>query len=409
MTKTKNIIALSIMLSVLATTLILPILAPLMRELGLSVVQAGMMLSIGSVAMVIAAPLWGHASERWGRKTVIVCGFGGIFAGYVLYTLAVMAGLSGSLSVFSIFAGLTASRALVGVFLSAVPTGAQALMADLTTAADRSGGMAIIGAATGLGLIAGPAVSGLLVPYGITWPLLGACALCFTGFLAAATLLKDAPIKAAEQTQRQRLFSTALFPWFTSGVLLWVAIATTQISAGFYFQEKLGLDTQSAVKMLSIALTLVGAAMFAVQLLQVRVLSLSPRFLVLGGAFLWVAGLSVLLLTNDAMSYYAAYTLLGIGAGSLMPGVMAGASLASGDHAQGSAAGLVAATQGIGFIIAPAASTILYQWDKAMPFQVLIVLMSLLFLKFLFVRLPEHAANNADAQHKPLATPKTGY
>ena len=74
MNRTKATIAIIIALSIVATTLILPILAPLIRELHLSVVQGGLMLTIGSVAMVVAAPLWGIVSDRYGRKKTIVAG-----------------------------------------------------------------------------------------------------------------------------------------------------------------------------------------------------------------------------------------------------------------------------------------------------------------------------------------------
>ena len=55
-----------------------------------------------------------------------------------------------------------------------------------------------------------------------------------------------------------------------------------------------------------------------------------------------------------------AYTLLGLGAGFLLPGIMAGASLAVGHDDQGVAAGLVSASQGIGFIIGPAAIQVMH-------------------------------------------------
>lgn len=340
---------------------------------------------------MVAAPLWGAASERHGRKTIIVAGFLGISAGLVLFTLAVRAGLAGQLSATAVFVALTASRALMGVFLPAVPTGAQALMADITTVRDRSGAMALIGAATGLGLIVGPAISGLLAPYGILLPLWVATALCVIGAIAAGLSFRGIATGSKSMAPKISLFSTALRPWLFAGILLWVAIATTQISAGFYFQDQLDLDTSTAARMLSVALTLVGAAMFAVQLLQASVLRLAPRALVLAGAGLWIAGLLLLLSTSDALSYYVAYTLFGLGAGCLLPGVMTGASLAAGHDNQGVAAGLVSASQGIGFIIGPAASTALYTWDKSLPFWSLIGIMVLLFLGFTAIALPTQA------------------
>jgi len=395
MNATKAAIAVSIALSVVATTLILPILAPLIRDLHLSVTQGGLMLSIGSVAMVAAAPLWGAVSDRYGRKTAILAGFLGVLAGYAAYTFAVVRGLSGAMSVTAIFLALTASRAFVGAFLSAVPSGAQALMADVTSASERAGGMAIIGGATGLGLIIGPAVSGVLVAGGITWPLYAAIALCALGAVVAIVFLKAPRTVSPIRPERTRLFSAALQPWLFAGILLWVAIATIQISAGFYFQDRLHLDSETAARMLSVALTLVGTAMFVVQFLQVRLMRLTPRALVLSGAGAWTAGLVVLLSTANAPAYYVAYALLGLGAGLLLPGIMAGASLAVGHDDQGTAAALVSASQGMGFIIGPAASTVLYEWNEALPFWLLAALMAALILAFALAR--PHAARLEDA------------
>jgi MFS family permease len=383
----KITIAISITLTTLATTFILPILTPLIRELHLSVSQGGLMVSVGSLLMVVAAPFWGAVSDRYGRKMAIVSGFFGVFAGYALYTLAVWHGLKGSLTVTATFLSLTASRGIVCAFLPAVPAGSQALMADITTTHDRSSGMAVISAATGIGLIIGPAISGLLVMGGITSPLFATIGLCFVGGIIALVFIRKEPARSTDFGSKTSLFSAPLRPWLIAGVLTWVAIATAQISAGFYFQDKLRLGTEDAARMLSVALTIVGVGIFAVQFLQVRLLRLAPRALILAGTVMWIVELLVLLETADAISYYVAYAAIGLGSGFLLPGVMTGASLTVGQSQQGAAAGLVSAVQGIGFIVGPVASTVLYELDKALPLWCLTGLMAVLFLKFTFVPL----------------------
>lgn len=387
MSRIKIAIAISIILANLTTTLILPIMAPLIRELHLSVSQGGLMLSIGSLVMVGAAPFWGAVCDRYGRKTAVVSGFIGIFVGYAAYTLGVWYGLKGRLTVTSIFVCLVASRGFIGAFLPAVPAGVQALMADITTSHERSSGMAIIGAATGLGLIVGPAVGGLLLAGGITSPLFAAIFASFLGCGVALRFLGKESARASGPGSKISLFSAALWPWLIAGVLTWTGIATMQISASFYFQDKLGLGTEDAARMLSIALTLVGVAIFGVQFLQVRLIKLTPRALVLAGTAIWVAGLLVLLETANIIAYDFAYGAIGAGCGFLLLAVMSGASLTVGDNQQGVAAGLVSAAQGAGFIIGPVVSTTLYEFDKTLPFWCLATLMAMLFLKFTIVPL----------------------
>ena len=104
--------------------------------------------------------------------------------------------------------------------------------------------------------------------------------------------------------------------------------------------------------------------------------------MILVGALFWVAGLATLLLTASAAAYFLSYVLLDIGARLLIPGYMAGASLAVPSDRQGAVAGLSAAAQGIGFILGPAASTMLYEIDRSLPLWGLLGLMTLLFVLF---------------------------
>lgn len=380
--RAKIVIFISIALSGLATSVILPILAPLIRELHLSESQGGWMISIGSIAMAALASAWGMASDRFGRKPVMLAGFAGLFTSYVLYTAVIWKGLAAALSGTTLFIALVATRALVGGFLPAVPAGAQALMADNTTAENRSSGMAIISAASGVGLVVGPALGGLLALRGLIWPLILTTALCLIALIVVLYAVPKAPRREITRHAPVSPFTPELFPWLAAGVLTMCSIVTVQISAGFYFQDRLGLTTAETGPLLAIALTLVGVALFITQILQVRILRWQSRRMVLVGAICWLVALPILLFAASMSSYFLAYLLMGAGAGFLMPGYMSGASLAVPSDRQGAVAGFSAATQGIGGIVAPIASTSLYEIDKALPFWSILVLMLLLFAMF---------------------------
>lgn len=375
----KSTIFVSIALSGLATAIILPILAPLIRELHLSVTQGGWMISIGSMATALTAAAWGTASDRLGRRFVMLAGFAGLSASYLLYTAAIWSGLAATVSGSTLFLLLAVTRALVGAFQPAVPAGAQALMADNTADHERSAGMAIIGAATGVGLVVGPALGGLLALYGLIWPLVFATLLCLGACFVVIFAVPKAKMQTRAKTATVNPFEAALLPWLLAGVLTMFSIVTIQISGGFYFQEKLGLGNAETGPKLAVALALVGVALFATQVLQVKVLRWSARRMILVGSLFWIVGLAVLLLTATIAAYFVAYALLGIGAGLLVPGYMAGASLAVPSDRQGAVAGLSAAAQGIGFILGPVASTMLYEIDRSLPLWGLLGLMALLF------------------------------
>jgi len=304
----------------------------------------------------------------------------------VVYTSIVWFGLSGALSGMTLFAALVVSRAVVGGFLPAVPSGAQALMADNTVASERSSGMAIISAASGVGLVVGPALGGILALQGLIWPLVLTTALCFAAFFVALVALPQAPPRPQLKPDPVNPLDPALWPWLVAGLITMCSIVTVQISAGFYFQDQLELSNEQTGPMLAVALTLVGVALFLTQIVQVKFLKLSSRLMILAGVPMWIVALLILLLTVSAPTYYLAYALMGIGAGLLLPGFMSGASLAVPPQRQGAVAGLTAAMQGIGAIIAPLASTLLYEHNQSLPFWCIMALLAAVWMLFLLRR-----------------------
>ncbi len=104
---------------------------------------------IYSLAQVVAAPLWGRASDAFGRRPVLFVSMLGSVAGYVWL------GLAGSLAM------LIASRAFSGMMAGNI-SAAFAYVADVTTPENRARGLGTIGAAFGLGFMLGPVIGGLL-------------------------------------------------------------------------------------------------------------------------------------------------------------------------------------------------------------------------------------------------------
>jgi len=96
--------------------------------------------------------------------------------------------------------------------------------------------------------------------------------------------------------------------------------------------------------------------------------------MILLGSMILVLSMIVFLFTASLPFYFLAFFMFGLGAGWMMPGFMAGASLSVSNEQQGGVAGLVAAMQGIAAIIAPIVSTTLYQVDKQIPMAAVAIL-----------------------------------
>lgn len=379
-------IFLSVFVAMVGLMIIAPVMPPLIRELGLSEVHSGLIISLGSIAMAAMAPVWGNLSDIKGRKPVILNGFLGMFASYVLFTATMYAGLAKFISGGLLVTLLIATRALVGLFIPAVPSSAQAYMADVTDEKNRSAGMALIGAANGLGLVLGPAIAGAFALISLIWPLyigallpLVACIVVFLLIPAQKPTVQTKPLKVSPFQKGVRLYLFA-------GLATMLSIVFLQVVGGFYFQDQLFLTTKETARMVSFGLMFTGVAMIVTQGLQMKNPKWQAKSLILVGSLLLIVSMALFLLVISLLGFYLAFFLFGVGAGLMMPGFMAGASLAVTREQQGGVAGLVASVQGAAAVIAPLLSTSLYRLDKHVPFAFVATFVLLMAVTMLVVK-----------------------
>ncbi|RKH82768.1 MFS transporter, partial [Corallococcus sp. AB045] len=120
---------------------------------GASPFTVGLLVAVYSLMQLVAAPIMGRLSDRFGRRPVLLISQVGSLVGYVLFAFAHTLPL------------LFLSRVIDGVSGGNVST-AQAVVADITKPHERARGMGIIGAAFGLGFVLGPALGGVLGAWG---------------------------------------------------------------------------------------------------------------------------------------------------------------------------------------------------------------------------------------------------
>ncbi len=119
-----------------------------------AVLFGGFLSSIYSVLQFICAPLWGAWSDRLGRRKILLWTVVGNTFSYALWVF------SGSFWMF------IAARMLGGIFSGNISV-ATAAVADVTTRAERSKAMGIVGAAFGLGLVTGPGIGALCAKFNL--------------------------------------------------------------------------------------------------------------------------------------------------------------------------------------------------------------------------------------------------
>lgn len=113
----------------------------------------GALMASFSAMQFFFAPLWGRISDRAGRRPILLMGLASSVVFYSLFGVASMLGFEGMRDVGLLL--LFVSRIGAGIAGATIST-AQAVIADSTTAEGRSRGMALIGAAFGIGFFFGP-------------------------------------------------------------------------------------------------------------------------------------------------------------------------------------------------------------------------------------------------------------
>ncbi|WP_010497359.1 MFS transporter [Paenibacillus elgii] len=374
--RAKSIIFTSVLIGYVGLGILNPLVAPLIRELGLSETDAGWIVAASSFMVLLTSALWGSWSDRIGRKPVLLIGLTGMAASFGMFVAVTEQGLAGKFQPAVLFTLLLISRLLLGAAFPAVLSSSQAYMADITTEKDRAAGMSLIGAANGLGLVVGPAVGALLTALSLLAPIYLAVVLPLLVMLWVAFGMAN--FKPQVHGQKKKTLRKGILPYLAVAMIVMMALIQTQVTAGFYFQDKLGLSATETAQAVGAALFCIGFMMALVQFTVVRKNRLTPLKLLQLGVPVFAVGLVLLVSFSHIVTFFAAFALMGAGVGLAIPGFTSGASLAVAKHEQGAVAGMIAASIGIGSLLGPLAGTFLYRISPETPFWLLILLLALL-------------------------------
>ncbi|HVG95060.1 MAG TPA: MFS transporter [Planctomycetota bacterium] len=172
------VVFLTVFIDLLGFGILIPLLPLYAKEFGATEFLGGLLVAVYSLMQFLFAPMWGHISDRVGRKPVLAFTLAGNALSYVLFALGA------SLPV------LFVARAMSGFFAANIAT-AQAYVADVTTHADRARGMGMIGMAFGLGFVFGPAIGAGLSHFGHWAPAAASAFLSGVAALLATFKLRE--------------------------------------------------------------------------------------------------------------------------------------------------------------------------------------------------------------------------
>ena len=376
----------AVFLAYLAQMTLNPIIAPLAREVGLAEWQVGVTISTAAVMVVVSSQFWGRRSQSWGRKPVLVAALALAAVSMALFACVAAAGMRAALTGTALFALFLLLRGVgFGTAIAAVAPTAQAYIADVTTdEATRVRGMSGVGAVQGIAMMAGAVVGGALAGFGLLTPLIVVPILLFACLLLVATRLRREPRhELVADPARIRPSDPRVWPFLLAGFGMLTSLGCIQVITGFIVQDRLGLDARATDLVTGGVLLAAGIGMVVSQSVIVPRSGWAPPTLLRVGSLVAVVGFVALVPDGGLWSMVAAILTIGLGLGIAMPGYTAGPTLLMRREEQGGLAGLIGATNGLTFVVAPAASTALYGIWPPLPIIIgaaIMVLVSLFVL-----------------------------
>jgi DHA1 family tetracycline resistance protein-like MFS transporter len=347
-----------VILDLVGFGIVMPILPFYAREFGADATTLGFLLMVYAAAQFVCAPLWGWLSDRVGRRPVMLV----TVAGTSLSLLAL--GLAGSLE------SLFLARMLGGCFAANIGV-ASAYIADVTGEDERTRWMGMLGASFGVGFVLGPAIGGLLAPYGYGVPMLVAAGLSALNFGQAVFVLREPPSRAQGErgadVGRLAVLRDPLIRWLCLSNLLF-SIAVTQLETvfAFFMMDRFSYDARE------VAFVLVGMAvvMGGIQGGGMKALSarFSERSLVMMGTLLLAAAFLAMPESASVLVLLAPLGLAAVGRAVVQPSLMSLVSVAADTRSRGVAMGTFQSAASLARVVGPVAAGWLYDREDAAPF-----------------------------------------
>ena len=378
----------------LGNTGLISVLPAIGRSIGIPDFMVVAVFSLSAVLWAVMSPFWAKASDRFGRKPLMMVGLAGFMVSMALCGLVVSAGLRHLAAPLAIFGLFLLARSLFGLFGSASNPATQAYVADHTGPEQRTQSMAGLAGAFGLGTVIGPFLAPLFI-----FPVLGLAGPLFTFSLIAAAMLyvvwrhlpESLVVEGGDREQELDLKGAKgpplwrdprVIPFLVFGFVVASCQTGQQQTLGFLIIDKLTLSPIAAQRPIAIAMAFGAVAGLLAQWGIIRMFEMTPRQLLRWGAATAALGNLVVALSTDYWTVVAGYAVASLGFGFARPGFTAGGSLAVDAKDQARVAGGIAAVNGINAVLAPAFVR-LYEVNHAAPFALnMLLLLGLLVYAF---------------------------
>ncbi len=378
----------TLFLDLLGFGIIIPIAPFYAESFGAGPATVTLITACYSLMQFLFAPMWGALSDRVGRRPVVLVSIAIATVGYLVF------GFAGSLWM------LFAARMISGFGNANIGT-VQAIVADVTSGADRAKGMGMIGAAFGLGFVFGPVIGGLVgSAWGPNAPAFVAAGLAALNWVFAFLKLPETRVlgasareprgflgltaikKARRYLNLPQLLAISLV--FTAGFAMMESTLGLFIEHSFVARDLIGTKEggKMATWLTTWVMLVVGVTAVIVQgglIGRLRKIAVERSLIVAGCALLVVS--FALMPFAPALGYAAVFpvvVVLAFGSGIFSPSQSSLLSRSVSSEEQGEMLGAGQSMSALGRIIGPVTGGALFQECGAgMPFWAGAVLIAL--------------------------------
>ena len=376
----------------MGNTGLISVLPAIGRSIGIPDFMVSGIFSLSALLWAFSSPFWARASDRYGRKPLMLVGLAGFAVSMFLCGGVVSAGLLHLAPPLVIFGLFLLARSLFGLFGAASNPATQAYVAERTPPEGRTQAMASLAGAFGLGTVIGPFLAPLFI-----YPAIGLAGPLYTFALIALAMLfvvwrwlPDQPVSPEAQRPRRPVVGGAagerpmwrdprITPFLVYGFIVATCQTAQAQTLGFLIIDQLAMSPAQAQSYIAIAMMFGAVAGLLAQWGLIRMFEMTPRQLLRWGVGVAALGNLVVALSPGYYGVVAGYAISSLGFGFARPGFTAGSSIAVGIGEQARVAGAIAAVNGINVIFAPA-FVFLYQHYGPLPFILNTVLMAALLV-----------------------------
>ena len=387
----------TVLVDMIGFGIVLPLLPFYAEDLGASPFEVTLIIASFSALQLVAAPIWGRFSDRRGRRLLIIIGLFASAISYLLFALA------NSITV------LLLSRMAAGAAGGTISV-AHAYVADSTEGDERARGLGMVGAASGLGIMLGPAIGGYFSRYGLGAPGLVAAGLCLLNAFAAIAFLPESRQFQERLADRAKGQAATLSSWvrslteFPLGLLLAVYFLT--ISSFTSMTSVLARYMQRVFSMtaadMGLVFTLAGAVTVVVRgVLVGRIVKMfGEPSTVRAGCLLLAVSVGMIAFIPNRWWLALLVPLWAIATGMLFPSLHSLISRATDEYSQGSVLGGSQLAGGLGRVVGPLWAGALFQtYAIGSPFLVGASLSTIAVI--LSVRIPSPHKQDVEEKIEP--------